>query len=406
MNGVNVGGSSNPYTYNPANGDVVTCILNSSETCTTGNPANSNSITMVANNNLPAGVSITASTNPFCPGSSVTFTATPTNGGSLPSYQWKVNGVNVGINSNTYSYTPLNGDSVRCIINSNLSCVTDNPASSTEIIMNGTLAPFVTFTACFDTITIVNAKPIKLKGGIPLNGTYSGAGVNSLTGIFTPSIAGTGTKTISYSYTNSMLCTASKSIHIIVYAAPVYICGNILSDIRDSKTYQTVQIGSQCWMAEDLIYGTEIPYTQDQRDNCVAEKYHNPASSIQHPASAYQWDEMMQYDDTPGDQGFCPPGWHVPTENDWNILFANFNGNGLAGSPLKASGFSGFNALLSGVRDIRSSWDLNGFAGVYWSSSSWGSAKAWGHGVNLVDPSVSRYPALRGNAFSVRCVQD
>ena len=114
----------------------------------------------------------------------------------------------------------------------------------------------------------------------------------------------------------------------------------------------------------------------------------------------------MQYDDTPGDQGFCPPGWHVPTENDWNILFANFNGNGLAGSPLKASGFSGFNALLSGVRDIRSSWDLNGFAGVYWSSSSWGSAKAWGHGVNLVDPSVSRYPALRGNAFSVRCVQD
>ena len=67
---------------------------------------------------------------------------------------------------------------------SNLSCVTGNPASSSEIIMSGTLASVVTFTPCFDTITAVNAKPIKLKGGIPLGGTYSGPGVNPLTGIF------------------------------------------------------------------------------------------------------------------------------------------------------------------------------------------------------------------------------
>ena len=61
---------------------------------------------MIVNNNLPAGVSITATSNPFCPGSSVTFTATSYNGGFTPSYQWKVNGINVGTNSNTYSYNP------------------------------------------------------------------------------------------------------------------------------------------------------------------------------------------------------------------------------------------------------------------------------------------------------------
>ena len=157
-------------------------------------------------------------------------------------------------------------------------------------------------------------------------------------------------------------------------------------------------------MSEDLNYGVEIPVVQDQRDNCIAEFYRN-ASRVTRNAY-YQWDELMQYDATPADQGFCPPGWHIPTENAWNILFANYTSTWLAGSPLKYSGFSGFNALLSGARDIKSNWDLYGFAGFYWSSTAVGSGKAWAHGMNEVDPSVSRYPAMRVNAFSVRCVKD
>ena len=141
VNGVNAGSGASTYTYNPTGGDIVTCILTSSLSCTTGNPATSNSITMVVNSNLPAGVSVAASSNPFCPGSSVTFTATPTNGGSAPVYQWKVNGVNAGTNSPTFTYNPANNDSVRCVMTSNLSCVTGNPASSSDITMNGTLAP-------------------------------------------------------------------------------------------------------------------------------------------------------------------------------------------------------------------------------------------------------------------------
>ena len=406
VNGVNAGPNSSTFTYNPANGDQVLCILNSGAQCTTGNPATSNTITMIVNSNLPAGVTISASSNPFCPGSSVSFTATPNNGGTTPTYQWKVNGINVGINSNTYSYNPINGDSVRCIMQSNLACVTGNPASSAEIIMSGTLAPIVTFTSCFDTITTVNAKPIKLKGGIPLGGTYSGPGVNSLTGIFNPALAGVGTKTITYSYTNAANCTATKSISILNLPSSILNCGTPITDIRDNKVYATVQIGSQCWMAEDLNYGTEIPVTQDQRDNCIPEKYHNPASSIQHPASVYQWDELMQYDNTPADQGFCPPAWHIPTENDWNTLFANYINNGFAGSPLKYSGYSGFNALLSGARHLDKSWDFQGFATFFWSSTSYGGIKAWAHGMNEEDPSVSVYPASRSNAFSVRCIHD
>ena len=408
VNGVNAGTGASTYTYNPAGGDIVTCILTSSLSCTTGNPATSNSITMVVNSNLPAGVSVVASSNPFCPGSSVTFTATPTNGGSAPVYQWKVNGVNAGTNSSTFTYNPANNDSVRCVMTSNLTCVTGNPASSSEIIMSGTLASVVTFTPCFDTITAVNAKPIKLKGGIPLGGTYSGPGVNPLTGFFDPATAGTGTKTITYTYTNAAICSASAHTHIINYPLSIVNCGSPITDIRDNKVYQTVQIGSQCWMASNLNYGTILVSTQDQRDNCIWEKYcynDNPANCT-NLGGLYQWDEIMQYDETPADQGFCPPGWHIPTENDWNTLFAVYTNNGFAGSPLKFSGFSGFNALLAGANYYNTSWDFKGFATFFWSSTLHSPTKAWAHGMNDPDPSVSAYPATRASAFSVRCVAD
>jgi uncharacterized protein (TIGR02145 family) len=407
VNGINAGINSNTFTYNPANGDQVKCVYNSPAPCLTGNPATSNTIVMLQNNSLPASVSISASSNPFCPGSTVTFTASPTNGGT-PNYQWKVNGLNVGINSSTYSYNPANGDSVRCIMTSNLACVTGSPCSSAKIIMNGNLAPIVTFAACFDTITTLNAKPIKLKGGIPLGGTYSGTGVNSMTSYFNPALAGIGTKTINYTFTNAALCSANASVTIVTLVTSVTPCGNNLTDPRDNRVYPTVQIGAQCWLATNLNFGNILASSQDQRDNCVAEKYcynDSPINCTNH-GGLYQWDELMLFDATPASQGFCPPGWHIPSENDWNILFSTYINSGFAGSPLKYSGFSGFNALLSGVRHMNKGWDLFGVATFFWSSTSRSDTKAWAHGMNEEDPSVSLYPALRANAFSVRCLKD
>ena len=72
---------------------------------------------------LPASVSISA--NPsliVCDGTSVTYTATPINGGSSPAYQWKVNGTNVGINNPTYTYVPLNGDIISAVLTSSDAC--------------------------------------------------------------------------------------------------------------------------------------------------------------------------------------------------------------------------------------------------------------------------------------------
>jgi uncharacterized protein (TIGR02145 family) len=264
--------------------------------------------------------------------------------------------------------------------------------------------PTVAFPVCFDTVTTTSAKPISLKGGIPLGGTYSGPGVNSVTGVFTPSLAGVGNKTITYSYTNAALCSAAKTRTIVVQSPPAFTCGNNLTDIRDGKIYPTVQINSQCWMAEDLNYGYTIDESTNQRDNCVPEKYIRNSSSV--IRNYYQWDEIMQYDNTPSVQGLCPPGWHIPTEAEWNTLFNVFISNGFAGSPLKYSGYSGFNALLSGARHQNVKWDFPDFATFYWTSNSHGTVRAVAHGMNEADPSVSLYPALRSNAFPVRCLRD
>ena len=158
-------------------------------------------------------------------------------------------------------------------------------------------------------------------------------------------------------------------------------------------------------MAANLDFGLQISDLSQQRDNCIPEKYIRNASPVTSYAY-YQWDELMRYDDTPAPQGLCPPAWHVPTEAEWNTLFSFYINNGFAGSPLKYSGFSGFNALLSGVNHLNHQWDFNGFATFFWSSTPYGPYKAWAHGMNDFDPSVSLYPSSRANAFSIRCSKD
>jgi uncharacterized protein (TIGR02145 family) len=409
VNGTNSGTNSSVFTYTPLNNDVINCVLTSSiPICTVNNPATSNSITMIVYPSLPVSISITSSNNPVCAGNSVIFTATPLNEGTSPFYQWKVNGLNQGTDSTNYSYTPQTGDSIRCIITSSNACATNNPASSNKIIMSILPVPVVSFTLCFDSITTIAAVPFNLKGGIPLGGTYSGPGVNSGTGVFTPSVAGLGTKTLLYSYTNVFSCTALMTKNIIVQTSPFFICGNFLTDIRDNKVYPTIQIGTQCWMQKNLNYGNAIQGTSDQTDNCVNEKYcyNDDAVNCTLYGGLYQWDEVMAYSNTPSSKGLCPPGWHIPTQAEWMTLFNANLTQGMAGKPLQDSIFNGYKAKESGVDYSNITWKFQGFAAIFWSSNSYGLIKALSHGMNLQNFGVSDYYSNRSNAFALRCIHD
>ena len=116
-----------------------------------------------------AGVSISPSKNPVCPGEVVTFTATPINGDNIQSYQWTINGVNSGNNNPNFAYSPSNGEVIQCLMTN--------------------LAPCGTLTATSNPITII-AVPTP---GAPTSGAHL-SGLNEITWNWNPVIDATGYK--------------------------------------------------------------------------------------------------------------------------------------------------------------------------------------------------------------------
>jgi len=115
---------------------------------------NGSGCTVTSNAIIPA-VSISASATNICTGSSVSFTASATNGGAAPVWQWQVNGVNVGANSAAFTTNGLmNEDLVTCMMTSNAVCA--SPASTTSdsitIAIGPPVTPALTITTTADTI--------------------------------------------------------------------------------------------------------------------------------------------------------------------------------------------------------------------------------------------------------------
>ena len=110
-----------------ANNDVVSAIMTSSLLCKTGSPDTSNAITMQVSAGAAA-VTVTAAPTtaaPYCAGSSVSFTATASNGGAVPKYKWYVNNV-LSANDSTANFTALNlnnNDTVKVQLTSNSLCI-------------------------------------------------------------------------------------------------------------------------------------------------------------------------------------------------------------------------------------------------------------------------------------------
>ncbi len=136
-NGVNAGTNSAAYTLAPLSGDVITSYMTSNATCASPANAASNAVTITIAPPIPASVTIAASQNGTCAGTPITFTATPTNGGATPAYQWKRNGVNTGTNSAIYTAANFtNGEAVTCVLTSSAACATPAAALSNSITVS------------------------------------------------------------------------------------------------------------------------------------------------------------------------------------------------------------------------------------------------------------------------------
>jgi large repetitive protein len=136
-NNTNVGTNSATYTdANLATNDAITCTLTSNADCISTNTATSPAISMVVTITPAVNIAVTTGSQTICAGTSVTFTAMPTNEGLSPVYQWKKNGINVGTNSVTYTDATLaNTDVITCVLTSNDPLASPTTATSASIAM-------------------------------------------------------------------------------------------------------------------------------------------------------------------------------------------------------------------------------------------------------------------------------
>lgn len=184
-NGSNIAGATSPtYTTSTlANSDQISVVLTSSLACVTSSTGTSPAVTMTLGT-VPASVSIGSTGSSICSGTAVTFTATPTNGGSSPSYQWLLNGSSIGgATSPTYSSSSLvNGDQVSVRMTSSIACATGSPATSSITTMTVTASgePTVSITSVpsvsfSSSSTFAGASPTYqwYKNGVAIGGATS-----------------------------------------------------------------------------------------------------------------------------------------------------------------------------------------------------------------------------------------
>lgn len=207
-----------------------------------------------------------------------------------------------------------------------------------------------------------------------------------------------------------------------------WTCGDPLIDPRDSKHYATVLIGTQCWMAQNMNIGTRIAGNLAQGTDCSSaaaiQKYCysnlDANCDTDHPTypdgGLYQWGQMMCGSSTPGAQGICPAGWHVPTDAEQYTL-ENFLTDGgqpcvasrindfscvAAGTKLKTGGSSGFNAQLTGYRHGDGTFYSRNTGTEIWSSSP----ADWCRYLDIGQAGVYRELSNTGRGSAVRCVKD
>ncbi|MCB2222144.1 MAG: hypothetical protein KQI35_17305 [Bacteroidetes bacterium] len=102
------------------------------------------------------------------------------------------------------------------------------------------------------------------------------------------------------------------------------------------QRYNTIKIGDQCWIKENMDVGKMTNIEIGQTNNGIIEKYcyNNLEINCELFGGLYNWDEMMQYSSIQGTQGICPSGWHIPTDSEFKILEGTCDSQFGVGDPI------------------------------------------------------------------------
>lgn len=191
---------------------------------------------------------------------------------------------------------------------------------------------------------------------------------------------------------------------------PVIIDGTYgaFTDTRDNKTYKTIKIGEQEWMAENLSFQTTSGSWFIWNSKSEGDKY----------GRVYTFDAAIEA---------VPAGWHLPSDEEWKELElylglseAEVENTGIRGSDqgnkLKStSGWAengngtnafGFGALPGGFRTSFGSSLANEYYGLWWTATAADSSTAWFRMIQSSNTGIIRNLAYKEEAYSVRCIKN
>jgi len=193
----------------------------------------------------------------------------------------------------------------------------------------------------------------------------------------------------------------------------------------DGNVYETIQIGDQEWMAENLKVthyrdGTAITNVPGAvawgalttAAYCI---YNNNASN-----EVDTYGVLYNGYATADSRNIAPEGWHVPTDAEWQVLADYLGGDAVAGGKMKEAGYthwldpntgatneSGYTALPGGYRWHDGSNYLGmGSAGYFWSATESNSNDAWYRILNYTSSEIFRYSFSKKFGFVIRCLRD
>lgn len=286
-NGVNVG--TNSFSYIDAtltSTDVISCELESNETCVSAKKIKSNELKILVGLVTP-GIVIQADKNEICDGETVQFNAAITNGGNTPFYQWEKNGIDVGANAPVWSASNLTkADIISCKLTSSNGCVTKATVSSNELSVTNNPLPVITIFKSNDITCTLGEARLIATGGIKYE-WQSVIGINDLF-INNPIVHPGKTTIYNVKVITDKNCSASKAITVNVSSFGKYELPNSFTPNNDGI--------NDCFGVSHLFnitnlqfsiynrYGQQVFFTSNFKQ-CWDGKYH----SIEGPPGAYTY---------------------------------------------------------------------------------------------------------------------
>lgn len=194
--------------------------------------------------------------------------------------------------------------------------------------------------------------------------------------------------------------------------------GTMVKDY-DGNIYNTVKIGTQVWMAENL----RTTHTSDGTPIALYYSANGNSANDESYGLLYNWSTVMNgaasSNASPsGVAGICPAGWHIPSDSEWKTMEAylgmdatelnlTFAWRGTdQGTQLKPGGTTGFNATFAGIR-----YDFNNYVqfnnqSTYWTSTQYTATTSLLRQISTSESGIFRNQIIKGYFLGVRCIKD